>query len=467
MPVMPVIDFDQRSAVSTMEEITTKRPHFRLRLDLSKFFHDARRFCWIFIDGTKIHQVIHMQQHISKLFTITEPFHLLLNETEYLPPIEDIRILKENETISVVPGFGINNDVSTVIEISNDFTHSKKSQTTNAKTEKREMVVQDTFNDTFNNNMQPTPISNITTDMTYYSIINDTVISPSEGDTDNSKTTDNNITEDCNLLDSLAQVTKRKRVRKRKPRNRTQILDQSQVVIPNVSPETNEEKPKEPKLKKPKIIDSYIIPSGKHIRFDIENENHIAKQIVQESSKNESCLSKGSSSRDLSTLLALGHSSTPITFVNKKLKNVKKDNTLNEDIKIKNLNKIMEDSAEKKSCIKESKKEVQTIYLQDALEKLPVMTRKPQLDEIIALKTLKIGADYTPQVSNSILTKVVEMEESSGNYTLQILSGKEEVQVPFGKFALSDDESENHLHGNKLMLNYSHMIEPRLIPSIP
>lgn len=94
---------DRRSATTTMEEVATNRPHFRLKVDLSKFFHDARRFCWIFVDGTKIKQVIHMKQHISKLFNIEEPFHLLLNDTEYLPPIEDVRILKENETILLVP----------------------------------------------------------------------------------------------------------------------------------------------------------------------------------------------------------------------------------------------------------------------------------------------------------------------------------------------------------------------------
>lgn len=83
------------------EGVTMKHPHFRLKIDLSKFFHDARQFCWIFIDGTKIQQIFHIQQHISKLFSITEPFHLLLN-SEYLPPTEDVRILKENETIQLV-----------------------------------------------------------------------------------------------------------------------------------------------------------------------------------------------------------------------------------------------------------------------------------------------------------------------------------------------------------------------------
>lgn len=106
-----------------------KRSHFRLKVDLSNFFHDARRFCWVFIDGTKIQQVIHMKQHISKLFNIEEPFHLLLNNTEYLPPIEDVRILQENETILLVQLYFSDilyygRVMSTIQFISYSFTHN-------------------------------------------------------------------------------------------------------------------------------------------------------------------------------------------------------------------------------------------------------------------------------------------------------------------------------------------------------
>ncbi|XP_071578042.1 uncharacterized protein [Temnothorax nylanderi] len=441
---VPVMHVDQRSVMTTVEEVTMKRPHFRLKVDLSKFFDDARRFCWVFVDGTKIQQVIHMKQHISKLFNIAEPFHLLLNDAEYLPPIEDVRILKENETILVVPGSGIS-DKAPIVETSNGSIGDMQVQTTNIKTG---ITVQDMSNDT-SNNTQLSPISNITRDMTFYSVISDTAVDHSGADTD-SKTTDNNLTADCSMLDSI--VAKRKRVRKRKPKNRSQLV---------VTPTTEENV-----SKKPKIIDSYTIPSGKHIRFDnMENDEHnIAKQIVQEVSKDES-LSKASSSRDLSTLLALGQTSTPMTFVNRKIKNgAKTESMLNDEIKSKNLNKVMEDSIEKNLCSKESKKEVQcykSLYTQ--LEKVPVMTRKPQINDIIAFKTLKIGADYTPQMSNFIVTEVVGSCAQSGNYTLQILCGREEVQVPLGKFSVSDDDSESHSDEDTFVLNYSQMIEPRLI----
>ncbi|XP_011686965.1 PREDICTED: uncharacterized protein LOC105449430 [Wasmannia auropunctata] len=441
----------------SMEEVMMKRSQFRLKVDLSNFFHDARRSCWIFVDGTKIQQVRHMKQHISKLFNIAEPFHLLLNDTEYLPPIEDVRILKENETILVIPGSGINNEVPAIVETSNGSVDDRQIQSINIKTGKQETVSQDISNDTLNNT-QPASINNTTRDMTFYSVISDTAADHSEGDTD-SKTTDNNLTEDCNMIDSIVSIAKRKRVRKRKPRNRSRLI----VSPPDIIEENGL---KEPKLKKPKIIDSYIVPCGKHIRFcNMEDENNIAKQIVQEISRNESCLSKASSSRDLSTLLALGQSSTPITFVNKRLRNeVKTENALNNEIGGKNLNKNMEDSTEKNVSSEKSKKEVQSYKnMQADLEKFPIMTRKPKAHDIIAFKTLKIGGDYTPQVSNSIFTEVVSSCTQSGNYTLRILHGREEIQVPIGKFSLSEDESESHPDGDTFVLNHSQMIEPRLI----
>ncbi|XP_012057894.1 PREDICTED: uncharacterized protein LOC105621028 [Atta cephalotes] len=448
-----------------MEDDIKKRPHFRLKVDLSKFFYDARRSCWIFVDGMKIQQINHLKQHISKLFNIAEPFHLLLNDTEYLPPIEDVRILKENETILVVPGSGINNETLAIVETNHVSIFDKQAlhTATNIKTGKQEIVAQNTFNDTLNNT-QPASINNATKDMPFYSIISDTVVNCSEEDTDsktidNSKTTDN-LTKNCNVIDSIVSITKRKRVRKRKSKNQSQfIISPSNRIEENIS--------KDPKLKKPKIIDSCIIPSGKHIRFDdIENDEHnIARQIaVQEASINHSYLNETSSSRDLSTLLALGHSSTPITFINKKLKNdVKTEDILNDGIRSKNLNKIMEDSTEKNLCSKESKKEIQSYKnLYADLEKVPIMTRKPQVNDIIAFKTLKIGTDYTPQVSNSVLAEVVACVQ--GNYTLQILHGKEEIQeVPFGKFSLLEEESKNQPDRETLILNYSQMIEPRLI----
>ena len=73
--------------------------NFRIKLDFCNYYNDVRRLCWIFIDCTKILQIKDMKKHIEELFGINDPFNLFLNENEYLPPKEDIRVLKENETI--------------------------------------------------------------------------------------------------------------------------------------------------------------------------------------------------------------------------------------------------------------------------------------------------------------------------------------------------------------------------------
>nr|XP_012233864.1 PREDICTED: uncharacterized protein LOC105678796 [Linepithema humile] len=433
-----------------------KHPHFRLKVDLSKFFHDARQCCWVFVDGIKIQQVMHLKQHISELFNIAEPFHLLLNDTEYLPPAEDVRLLENNEMVLVVPGSGITNGIVHKEELSNDSLN-KETQICDIKTKK------DVFNklDVANNmldNTQRTSINN-TRDITFYSVIDEdhAMLDDTDQDTD-SKVTDNNLTEDWNRTESVVSIAKRKRVRKRKSKNRSSF----------VSPSDTKE---EDKLKKPKIIDSYIIPTAKHIRFDnIESkENNIAKHIVQETSTNESYVSRTSSTKDLSMLLSLGQSSTPITFVNKKIKHdIKMDTELNNGSK-KNLNKIIEEdiSLENKLCNEETNKNSQSFkYFTQNIEEVPIITRKPQVKDIIAFKTLKIAADYTPQISNFIVTEVLELCEKTATYTLKILYGREEVQVPFGKFTLSDDESTDQPDNNMFLLNYAQMKELRLIKKL-
>jgi hypothetical protein len=88
-------------------------------------------------------------------------------------------------------------------------------------------------------------------------------------------------------------------------------------------------------------------------------------------------------------LLALGQSSTPITFVNKKMKYDIKVDTASNNGTNKNLNKIIEEdiSLENKLCNEEANKKTQSSknFTED-MEKVPIMTRKPQVKDIIAFK---------------------------------------------------------------------------------
>lgn len=46
---------------------------------------------------------------------------------------------------------------------------------------------------------------------------------------------------------------------------------------------------------------------------------------------------------------------------------------------------------------------------------------------------------------------------------LYVLGGKEEVQVPFGKFSVSEDESVSENDTDAFKLNYSQMQDLRLV----
>ncbi|XP_011863996.1 PREDICTED: uncharacterized protein LOC105559941 isoform X2 [Vollenhovia emeryi] len=349
----------------------------------------------------------------------------------------------------VVPGSGINNKVPDSTETSNDSVCDVQVHATDVKTE---IVAQNT---SILNNTQATSLSNVTRDMTFYSMISDTAEERSEGDT-NSKITDDNFTE-SNVTDSIIPSAKRKRVRKRKSKSQPRL-----ILSPFNTTEKNASN--ELKSKKLKITSSYTLPPEKHIRFvnTEDDEDNIAKQIVQEVSK-DSHSSNVSPSKDLSTLLALGQSSTPITFVNKKLKssiateNVSSDEVTNTD-SIKKAENVITNI-----CRMEGLKITERYKsLCAELEKIPAMTRKPQIKDFIAFKTLKLGANYTPQMSSFIFTEVIDYSAESGNYNLRIFFGREEIakEVPSGKFSVTQEES---FIGDTFVINYSQMMELRLI----
>lgn len=198
--------------------------------------------------------------------------------------------------------------------------------------------------------------------MTFHTVIDDT-----EPDTDSKVTDYSNLTEDINVINSIIPSVKRKRIRKRRPKNKIQSTE--------IPLHTNEES--EPK--KPKIINSVFIPYNKHIRFDdTEEEENIARRIAYEISSNESNINK---SCKFSTLLALRQCSTPITYT-KKMKNEVKEILVDE-----NLNKTKEDNnnIDNNLCVEENNKDIKCIK-ETEQKKTPIMTRKPQVGDVVAFK---------------------------------------------------------------------------------
>ncbi|XP_054008209.1 uncharacterized protein LOC128892111 [Hylaeus anthracinus] len=424
------------------------RSNFRIKLDLCKFYNDVRRFCWIFVDGAKMLQISHLMEHITKLFNMKESFHLLLNEIEYLPPNEDIRVLKENETISVCPGSGLENgpDLFThtvtesennvmKIERNNYSIQHKESQTNLSPQKINSMLVQENLSNDILNRSQRDILETSTT----CSRTEDDTVSMVDSKTNDSiLINDVSISEDCVLAKK-----RRRRTRQKKPKY---------VKQPVVEEEN--------KPKKPKIINSYIISSSKHIRFDnADTEEVLIKDVIQGETRNE-YLNKESPPHELANLLSLGQNSVPATFTNTKVKEEIKvehmsDEETNHNMSFENTNESISLSKELQEGKELSNKDISAC---------PVMTTKPQIKDFVGFKMLKIGVDYTPQVSEFIVAEVISYCPTTLMYTFKVLQGLSELQVPVGKFTLVQDDEERVIN-DTITLNSAQLIEPRLVSS--
>lgn len=71
--------------------------NFRLIVNLSHFFSDHRHRVRIFVNKD-IKTIQDLQNRITTVFNLTN-FYLTSSSNEYLPPLEDVRILQNDETI--------------------------------------------------------------------------------------------------------------------------------------------------------------------------------------------------------------------------------------------------------------------------------------------------------------------------------------------------------------------------------
>lgn len=92
------------------------RSNFRILIDLSNYYDDARRLSCVFTDDKTISHIIHLKQRISKVFKIPGEFYLVAGQEVYLPLNEDIRIIKENEIIQLVILLIININLNNIFE---------------------------------------------------------------------------------------------------------------------------------------------------------------------------------------------------------------------------------------------------------------------------------------------------------------------------------------------------------------
>ncbi|XP_078044727.1 uncharacterized protein LOC144474096 isoform X2 [Augochlora pura] len=396
------------------------RSNFRVKVDLCKFYNDVRRFCWIFVDGTKMLRIKHAVEHITKLFNIKQPFHLLLNETEYLPPDEDIRVLKENETILVCPGTGLEAEtelplIATSIalqesqdnfakpEIISNLVLHKESQTNFYSVQPEPSIVEkneliEALNRSQNDALETSSMQCDRTEDETNSICDSKV--------------DGQILSDLNLDSSFCTRSKRRRIRRRKKTH--------EVVEP--------------------------------VKYPPENAT---KQSTPVKNMNGSITNEVAPVHELANLLSLGDNSTPVTFVNSQVKQeIKLEHVSDEE------NRLAE-VKNKSNNVLELLQQGRKLSSKD-IEACPALITKPELKYIVAFKMLKVGSDYTPQVSEFIVARVISFCPKTLLYTFKVLYGLSEVQVPVGKFTLVEDDAEQTIN-DTITINIAQLIEPRIV----
>ncbi|XP_069691236.1 coilin-like [Periplaneta americana] len=174
-------------------------------------------------------------------------------------------------------------------------------------------------------------------------------------------------------------------------------------------------------------------------KWDMQTEDALRPVLVHnEITHNNSAFSK---------ILSLEKSSTPKVYMRKK------SNSLMD------CGSVMSISPQ---CDKMNSESVDTVNEKKPLNftKFPLAESFPKKGDIIAFKMLKIGADYSPQLSDYITGKVVSACKDTHQLHLVLLDGSEQLQQPQGKFDL--DDTASHV-ATDLQVNWNELIETRLI----
>ncbi|XP_071879181.1 uncharacterized protein isoform X2 [Bombus fervidus] len=381
------------------------RTNFRIKLDLCKYHNDQHRFCWIFIDSTKMIDVNDIKGHIKGLFRINEPFDLFLNEVEYLPPNEDVRVLKENETVLVLP----KSQLSCTL-LTNQLCVSVSNPVSSVDTSKQDSSAHP-------KQIEPTSI--------------------------NSSSSKNLPQQEQLPINSAAKSSP---MQQECPAD---ITDKSQNANENTNTEV-----------------TYVCAKRKRARRRRSSKLETPPLIEEDKSKNpvtcpetiKGAHTAASPANELTNLLSMANNSTPPTFENNRAKNTV--NAKHPSNEVNEVNASLANVSESKASIKElgESKEFANVDF----ETYPVMTTKPKINDVIAFKMLKIGSDFTPQVSNFIVGEVVSYSSEKSLYTCKILKGLSEVQVPVGKFNFIE-ESEERVMNDTIKLNYAQIMKPRLV----
>lgn len=460
----------------------------RVFLDLSNFFSDVRQQSCIFLDYEGKKTVKDVEDHIRRVFGVDRPFHIL-NDGWLLPSSESSLILRDNDTVSIVPEGDpkFSNKICKPKDDADTTTQEKKSTLTssnslanvNGEPEIKEPAEKNDFR-------IPRPVINIKNGKSNgFEKPNICVKNPfasTNSSSDPNRTISGNDPKPTN--DSNKQLSapptedqetasecesgerKRKRIRRRKKKStnvsemepnkeektRNALHDFFQGLTYKSSiQEQNKKKhiffkdeEENSDVKVPEPAGSSV-SVGEHLSEhpDQPSINSGAggesQPLKQSGGRDNHVLQKTSSGNplgDLSKLMALGNQQSPVVFERKK-----SENPVAAEIKIQPPKKTTS----------------------PADFKLTALSSLPVKETIIKFKVLKM-VNYSPMVSDMITARVISPDFTSNQLFVQITEGLNELQSERGKFSLDgEEEQEEEALSEYMYLNWHDLLDPKAV----
>ncbi|XP_057320393.1 uncharacterized protein LOC130664475 [Microplitis mediator] len=412
--------------------------NFRLKLNLSKFYNDARKLSFVYVDTSAINNVMQLHSKIANTFGIVDSFYLITENNIFLPFVEDIRIIQPNDVITVIPGCP---------GLSIDAPAPSRTVTLPSKVEPSK---------------PESPHQSEESDNTEVEVFDNSI-------------SENNVDTDIKNVNSPSTVPKkkRKRVRPRHKKNKNTLEKEegmeSKICQQNgFSNGTNGIKINNEKL------------TPKHLKFNSDDEN---LQVTNDKKGNgiparTKPTVRSNEAASLSTLLSLKNNPVPVTYSSKRVRSNSEISHTSNVSRVsqsrgpgKNNNVKMETSpASPPVSLPENLSNGSSDIDFSKVNPLdyPVVPGAGfEIDDVVAFRTLKIGEDYSPTVSGYIIAKVCARDHNSDDYMFKIIDGHDQIKTPEGKFTLPSDNNgdENKVEVNNELINLNsvHLVEPRLI----
>ncbi|KAG8041360.1 hypothetical protein G9C98_002348 [Cotesia typhae] len=407
--------------------------NFRVKLNLSKFYQDARKLSFIYVDTSAINNVLQLHSKIATIFAITKPFYLSSENNVLFPLIEDIRIVQENDIIKVVPGCPeLSNDSST-----SNGTVSSPKKVLSSKSESRQSIEPESRQSEKSNN----------TDLDGY----------------NQTVSENDVDIDANLnLSTLIMKKRRKRGRRGTKKKNITVVREPTITTFNKF-QSNGFNSTTDNIE---VISETTTPRHLKFNFDDETDQFTNGNLISPRTKP---IVRSNEVATLSNLLNLKNNPAPVTYSSKRVRT----NSEVSQVSVKSNQVKMENSpASSSHNLPQNKinKFIENDFNFTNINpfKYPIYESYFEINDIIAFRTLKIGEDYSPTVSGYIIAKIYAKEHGTDEYVLKIIDGHNQIKDPEGKFALPSEHDENEIEVNQfndelVNLNSSHLVEPRLI----